>query len=73
MPNHEFAKIIGGNVEKLLKERNVSIKELSQKTGLTETRIKGIISCKYKAPKSFDLYKIVSALKGSFDELTSAR
>lgn len=60
--------IFGIKLSRLIKERNVTIQDLSKETGIRWSTIKGYTKGTH-SPKAFNVYLLAKALKSSFDEL----
>lgn len=60
--------VFGSKLSRLIKERNITIQELSKETGISWGTIKGYTKGT-RSPKAFNVYLLAKALKSSFDEL----
>ena len=60
--------IFGAKLSRLIKERNITIQELSKETGISWGTIRGYMKGTH-SPKAFNVYLLSKALKSSFDEL----
>lgn len=58
----------GENLKNLRKERNLSIKKLSELSGLSSVQISNY-EHNHNVPNSINIYKLANALKCSYEEL----
>ena len=59
--------IAGKNIEKLMSDQNMTVKELAEKSGIPLNRLKVIIEGKYLRSKTSELIKLAKTLNASSD------
>ncbi len=67
MTNYEF---LGNNLKRIIKERGLTVKELSKRSGIGEQTIRDIINAKRRAIRMKTIYNLCVALKTKMKELT---
>ena len=63
-----MARSITYRIKEMLKEKNISQKELAEMTGITESAISRYVKCE-RVPRGTNLIKIAKALETTADEL----